>query len=277
MPALNGLTTRPGCHSGRTDLYTTLAAAVGATVPADRPIDGVDQSEFFWGGAAKSAREGFVYYIRDELRAVKWRDWKMHLVWESEPNEGTRHLETPWIFNLIADPKEESNVATEASWVRGPMRRMVDAFSQSLREFPAIPPGAADQFAPLADGMDGSGAATIESSVYVLRVFTQAQPIATVRLLLSARPSKCPTDNRGGQAINPSVQAQHEGIHGIALWMLGMVSNDPAAFIRGQSADRGGNDRNVRRDNTIVFEVGTIRAPKHNVAAPYPGPNEVLA
>jgi hypothetical protein len=52
--------------------------------------------------------------IRDELRAVKWRDWKMHLIWEAEPNDGVKYLETPWIFNLITDPKEETNIATEA-------------------------------------------------------------------------------------------------------------------------------------------------------------------
>ena len=39
-------------------------------------------------------REGFVYYIQQELRAAKWRDWKMHMVWEPEPNAGPNHLET---------------------------------------------------------------------------------------------------------------------------------------------------------------------------------------
>jgi arylsulfatase len=63
-----------------TDLYTTLARIAGAQVPADRPLDGVDQLDFFRGNRTKSNREGFVYYIKDELRAAKWRDWKMHLV-----------------------------------------------------------------------------------------------------------------------------------------------------------------------------------------------------
>lgn len=131
-----------------TDLYTTLSKTVGTALPADRVIDGVDQSGFLLGDAKKSARDGFVYFIKEELRAVKWRDWKMHLVWESEPNEGAKHLETPWIFNLITDPKEETNIATEASWVRGPMRRMIEAFRESLSRFPAIAPGAPDDYRP---------------------------------------------------------------------------------------------------------------------------------
>jgi arylsulfatase A-like enzyme len=131
-----------------TDLYTTLARIGGAIVPDDRPIDGVDQMDFFTGRQGKSAREGFVYYIKQELRAAKWRDWKMHLVWEPEPNQGPNHLETPWIFNLIRDPKEESDVGNEFSWVRTPIRKMIHAFQESLRAHPPIPAGAPDTFVP---------------------------------------------------------------------------------------------------------------------------------
>jgi arylsulfatase A-like enzyme len=131
-----------------TDLYPTLARIVGASPPADRPIDGIDQGDFFLGRSAQSKREGFVYYIKDELRAVKWRDWKLHLIWEAEPNAGPIKLESPRLFNLIQDPKEETDVGTEASWVIGPIRRMVYDFLQSLKANPPIPPGSADHFIP---------------------------------------------------------------------------------------------------------------------------------
>jgi arylsulfatase len=133
-----------------TDMYPTLARLTGATVPADRPIDGVDQLDFFLGKRQKSSREGFVYYIKDELRAAKWRNWKMHIVWEPEPNAGPNHLETPWIFNLTQDPKEETDVGTENSWVRGPLRKMIHAFQQSLKQYPPVPPGAPDDYVPKA-------------------------------------------------------------------------------------------------------------------------------
>jgi arylsulfatase len=130
------------------DLYPTLARAAGARVPQDRPVDGVDQLDFLLGRREKSSREGFVYYIKNELRAVKWRDWKMHLVWEKEPNEGALHLESPYIFNLLQDPKEETDVGSAASWVRTPLRRMIHEFQQSLKAHPPVPPGAPDDYRP---------------------------------------------------------------------------------------------------------------------------------
>jgi len=130
------------------DLYTTLARVAGARIPQDRPIDGVDQLDFFMGTREKSKREGFVFYIKNELRAVKWRNWKMHLVWEPEPNAGPHHLESPYLFNLIQDPKEETDVHTAASWARTPMRRMIHELQQSLKAHPPIPPGAPDDYVP---------------------------------------------------------------------------------------------------------------------------------
>jgi arylsulfatase A-like enzyme len=131
-----------------TDLFTTLACAVGGEIPADRPIDGVNQLGLWTGSNEKSARDGFLFYIKNELRAVKWRHWKMHLVYESEPNQGTRHLETPWLFNIKRDPKEETDAAMDDGWVRGPMRRMIQAFEQTLRDHKPIPPGIGDDYAP---------------------------------------------------------------------------------------------------------------------------------
>ncbi len=148
----------PGCVPVRasneivhvTDIYTTLAKAGGAKMPDDRPMDGVDQLDFFLGKTEKSAREGFVYYIKDELRAAKWRDWKMHVVWEAEPNTGPLHLETPWLFNLTQDPKEETDVGTQNSWARRPLRVLIQEFQQSLKTHLPIPPGAPDDYRPLA-------------------------------------------------------------------------------------------------------------------------------
>jgi arylsulfatase A-like enzyme len=131
------------------DLFPTIAALCGARVPDDRPIDGIDQSAFLLGQADRSAREGFVYFIKTELRAAKWRDWKMHFVWEVEPNAGPNHLETPYLFNLIQDPKEETDVNTTQGWVRGPIRKMVAAFQDSLKRDPPIPPGAPDGYEPV--------------------------------------------------------------------------------------------------------------------------------
>lgn len=127
-----------------TDLFTTLAGLAGAKVPSDRPIDGVDQAAFLFGEQAKSAREGFPFYIKNDLRAVKWRDWKLHFFWEPEVNESKGKLESPYLFNLTRDPKEESDVFVHNTWVMGPIMRMIRTFQQSFDTFPNTPPGQAD-------------------------------------------------------------------------------------------------------------------------------------
>jgi len=127
-----------------TDLFTTLARLAGAQVPADRPIDGIDQLPFLLGERERSAREGFLFYIKNDLRAVKWRDWKLHFYWEPEVNEGKGKLESPYLFNVTRDPKEEMDVLVYNTWVMGPVLRMVQAFQASCAKWPNTPPGASD-------------------------------------------------------------------------------------------------------------------------------------
>lgn len=127
-----------------TDVFATLAKVAGAEIPADRPIDGMDQLPFLRGEQTKSAREGFPFFIKSELRALKWRDWKLHFYWEPEVNEGKGKLESPYLFNIIRDPKEETDVLVFNTWVMGPMLRMLKAFNDSCLQFPNTPPGAAD-------------------------------------------------------------------------------------------------------------------------------------
>ena len=127
-----------------TDLYTTLAGLAGAQVPQDRPIDGVDQLPFFLGNQDKSAREGFAFYIKNELRAVKWRDWKLHFYWEPQVNEGKGKLESPYLFNITRDPKEETDVLVYNTWVLGPMLKLVKSFQDSFQKHPNTPPGQPD-------------------------------------------------------------------------------------------------------------------------------------
>lgn len=127
-----------------TDLYTTLSRIGGASMPQDRPIDGIDQTDFFTGASPTSLREGFLFYIKNDLRAVKWRDWKLHFYWEPEVNEGKGKLESPYLFNLKQDPKEESDILIFNTWVLGPILKMVQSFNQSCAEHPNTPPGKPD-------------------------------------------------------------------------------------------------------------------------------------
>lgn len=130
------------------DLYTTLARVGGADVPKDRPIDGVDQLDFFLGKQATSNREGFPAYVADRLSAVKWRNWKMHLIKQEHEYDPPQKLPLPRIINLLTDLKEERDVLMSSSWVTYPMMRILGEFAASLEAHPPIKVGTPDPYVP---------------------------------------------------------------------------------------------------------------------------------
>jgi arylsulfatase A-like enzyme len=63
-----------------TDWCTTILRAAGAEPPKDRVIDGVDQLGWLTGQAPSSAREGYIFWMGQEMYGVKWRNFKLVLV-----------------------------------------------------------------------------------------------------------------------------------------------------------------------------------------------------
>jgi arylsulfatase A-like enzyme len=132
------------------DTFTTLAKISGAPVPTDRPIDGVDQTDFLLGKTEKSSREGFPIFVADRLEAVKWRNWKI-VFYDEERDWWTppAKLGEPKVFDLITDPKEEyPATGMRNSWVAGPAMKIVSDFEASLKKYPPIAPGAPDPYTP---------------------------------------------------------------------------------------------------------------------------------
>ena len=130
------------------DMFTTLAHVGGAEIPKDRPIDGVDQSDFLLGKQEHSNREGFPAYVADRLSAVKWRNWKMHLIWQENMYDPPLKLPLPKIINLLADRKEERDVGAKNSWVADPMIKIIYELEASLKKYPPIKVGTPDPYVP---------------------------------------------------------------------------------------------------------------------------------
>ena len=128
------------------DMFATLAKIAGAKVPADRPIDSLDQSEFLLGKTEKSAREGFVVFVADRLQAAKWRNWKMHFYRQNNMLDPPVQNPVPVLFNLLTDPREETPALD--TWVVAPMLKLVDEFKQSVKAHPLIPMGTPDPYTP---------------------------------------------------------------------------------------------------------------------------------
>jgi arylsulfatase A-like enzyme len=130
------------------DMFPTLARVAGAEVPKDRPIDGVDQLDFFLGKQGNSNREGFPAYVADRLYAVKWHNWKMHLIWQVNMYDPPVNLPVPKIVNLLTDLKEERDVGVKAGWVSVPMVKMLTELEASLKKYPPIKMGTPDPYVP---------------------------------------------------------------------------------------------------------------------------------
>jgi len=131
------------------DTFTTFAKIAGAAIPQDRPVDGIDQTDFFLG-KAKSNREGFPVFVAERMEAVKWRNYKMAF-YEAQRDwwSPAVKLGVPQIFDLYTDPREEYPATlTPNAWVGFPMMKIVADFEASLKKFPPIAPGTLDPYTP---------------------------------------------------------------------------------------------------------------------------------
>jgi arylsulfatase len=125
------------------DVFPTIAQFAGATVPVDRTIDGIDQSQFFMGATDQSARESLVIYIGNTLFGAKWRNWKILLREMDEESYAIREMAYPSVYNLIVDPKEEVpelNYLND-TWVDFPLYQVIEDHEASLANDSQLPIG----------------------------------------------------------------------------------------------------------------------------------------
>ncbi len=130
------------------DLFPTFAKIAGGKVPDDRPIDGIDVSDFLLGKTTQSGREGFVVYMGNDVFGVKWKDWKIHFKEQDAWNTIMRTYTMPRVFNLISDPREQDNVLFPHTWVLKRGLPQLEEHVASLKKFPPIPSGTPDPYEP---------------------------------------------------------------------------------------------------------------------------------
>jgi arylsulfatase len=131
------------------DFFPTIAAAVGASdiVPKDRAIDGVNQLPFLEKKQAKSNRETVLFYNNNQLRAVKWKDWKFHYLFAAEPGAITGPPSMR-LFNLRSDPKEETDIKDFNPWAISVFDKIVADFVATTERYPNVPATATDPYVP---------------------------------------------------------------------------------------------------------------------------------
>jgi len=131
------------------DLYPTVAALAGVTLPDDRLFDGVDQTGFLLGGSdEKSCRDHFFYYAGTHLHGVREGRWKLvrsrrakprHLGWWARMID--RVPETA-LYDLKEDIAETTNVAASHPDVVARLEGLIEEARGDLGDWDRIGEGA---------------------------------------------------------------------------------------------------------------------------------------
>ena len=114
------------------DLFTTFAKLGGASVPADRIIDGKDISPLLFGEAgAKSPHEAFFYYEQLRLCGVHAGRWKLVF---PNPGPNARNADAPRarLYDLESDVGERTDVAAAHPEIVARLRALADRAREDL-------------------------------------------------------------------------------------------------------------------------------------------------
>jgi arylsulfatase A-like enzyme len=139
------------------DFMPTFAHIIGGTMPSDRPIDGVDQTDVLLGSSATGHRESLLSFIGSDLVAVRWKQWRLYFT-NVHPT-GTGPQRQPGIFsasapmagyptgyNIEMDPHEDLVVAGLFGWISGPALKQVEEYLASVKKYPNPPAPNITQF-----------------------------------------------------------------------------------------------------------------------------------
>ena len=96
------------------DFMPTIAHIVGADLPKDRIIDGMNIYELFMNPEnTESPHAYFAYYLMDQMKAIRVGDWKLNLPLEGYINMWAKDLgpRKAELFNLKTDIGEKNNLS----------------------------------------------------------------------------------------------------------------------------------------------------------------------
>jgi arylsulfatase len=129
------------------DWYKTFAALAGASdkVPTDRPLDGVDASEFLLGQSDKTGRDSLLFFGSDaSLMSVKWRNFKIVLRYCEGIDKPIVTPFLPMTFDLESDPQERFNLINfrfDNDFMYHLIGRIAIEFQLTTIKYPNIKPG----------------------------------------------------------------------------------------------------------------------------------------
>ncbi len=133
------------------DFLPTFARIIGAKMPTDRPIDGVDQTDVLLGKSETGHRQTLLSFIGSELVAARWKPWRVYFTDMHATGEGPQRMPGfigstsapmagyPKIYNIEMDPHEDLNVSALFAWAGGPALKAVAEYKETLKKYPNPP------------------------------------------------------------------------------------------------------------------------------------------
>lgn len=139
------------------DFMPTFANIIGQEMPADRPIDGVDQTDVLYGKSKMGHRDSLISFIGGDLVAVRWKQWRFYFT-DVHPT-GIGPQREPGIFsasapmagypkayNIEMDPHEDLVIGALYGWVSDPALKVIQEYLDSVKKYPNPPPPNITQF-----------------------------------------------------------------------------------------------------------------------------------
>lgn len=131
------------------DFLPTFASMLDAKLPADRPIDGVDQTAVFLGKSEMGSRDSLLSFVGPDLVAVRWKQWRIYFKDMKLTGTGQQMLggifadisglSYPKVYNIEMDPHEDLNVGGIQVWPMQEGFKTVAAYLASLKKYPNPP------------------------------------------------------------------------------------------------------------------------------------------
>ena len=128
------------------DLFNTFANLGQGKIPSDRPIDGIDQTNFLLGNQDNSSREWVVWYTGTDSAAttlpaaVLWHQFKViRTGYDSFQGPESDYSQIPAVYNIEMDPGEEHNIAGEHDFVIEAFQTIYRDLVKSMKKYPNTP------------------------------------------------------------------------------------------------------------------------------------------
>jgi len=131
------------------DFLPTFAAILGAKLPSDRPIDGVDQTAVLYGKSEKGARESLLTFIGPDLVAARWKQWRFYATDMNLTGSGQQmiggiyasasRMYYPKVYNIEMDPHEDLNLGGLYLFFVQFAVKAVHEYNESIEKYPNPP------------------------------------------------------------------------------------------------------------------------------------------